>query len=206
MATVWAANWTICPCMEASTTWPSSPRSTTERHRGTGGGTTCLTSMSCCSPTCRVTSCVYTWMFPTVTRKPKKGRRPGILLTWSNSPRWTSCLKTTSSYLYSCVWFHQFLSCLSPQAPIQESLIDFSDSGMNRVAADIFLGDRSKGVKDRWHQLQQKPQTECVLCSLSSYNEIHGRLSTEKPNWAGPGHQYTQGTNTRNGLTCDTFK
>lgn len=31
---------------------------------------------------------------------------------------------------------------MSLQSPIHESLIDFSDSGMNRVAADIFLGER----------------------------------------------------------------
>lgn len=30
---------------------------------------------------------------------------------------------------------------LSLQSPIQESLIDFSDSGMNRVATDIFIGE-----------------------------------------------------------------
>uniref|UniRef100_A0A3Q3RQT3 Myosin XVA n=1 Tax=Mastacembelus armatus TaxID=205130 RepID=A0A3Q3RQT3_9TELE len=51
-------------------------------------------------------------------------------------------------YLYSytahvCLHFQLCFSlcclCLCLQAPIQESLIDFSDSGMNRVAADIFL-------------------------------------------------------------------
>lgn len=31
---------------------------------------------------------------------------------------------------------------LALQSPIQESLIDFSDGGMNRVATDIFLGER----------------------------------------------------------------
>lgn len=44
--------------------------------------------------------------------------------------------------------------CLTRQSPIQESLIDFSDSGMNRVAADIFVGEwrvkeRGMDVGDR---------------------------------------------------------
>lgn len=34
---------------------------------------------------------------------------------------------------------------LPAQSPIQESLIDFSDGGMNRVAADIFLGESRNG-------------------------------------------------------------
>uniref|UniRef100_A0A8C4DJE3 Myosin XVA n=1 Tax=Dicentrarchus labrax TaxID=13489 RepID=A0A8C4DJE3_DICLA len=38
-----------------------------------------------------------------------------------------------------CVLYFFLVMFLSLQSPIQESLIDFSDSGMNRVAADIFL-------------------------------------------------------------------
>lgn len=38
-----------------------------------------------------------------------------------------------------------YISYVFLQSPLQESLIDFSDSGMNRVAADIFLGE-----KDEW--------------------------------------------------------
>lgn len=42
------------------------------------------------------------------------------------------------------------LQYISLQSPIQESLIDFSDGGMNRLAADIFLGERGvrKGEMD----------------------------------------------------------
>lgn len=37
-----------------------------------------------------------------------------------------------------------YYTVLFRQSPIQESLIDFSDSGTNRVAADIFLGEKRR--------------------------------------------------------------
>lgn len=41
-----------------------------------------------------------------------------------------------------CLYFTAVWFCVLPaQSPIQESLIDFSDGGMNRMAADIFLGE-----------------------------------------------------------------
>lgn len=53
-------------------------------------------------------------------------------------------------YCTAAQMYSYLVVCLSLQSPIHESLIDFSDSGMNRVAADIFLGERTvrKGAMD----------------------------------------------------------
>lgn len=66
------------------------------------------------------------------TKKGKECRDPADMVKFSKVKHdlWLLCLYCTA------LWF-----CVSPaQSPIQESLIDFSDGGMNRMAADIFLG------------------------------------------------------------------
>lgn len=44
--------------------------------------------------------------------------------------------------IHVCMLPMSDVTFLPSKSPIQESLIDFSDSGMNKVAADIFLGER----------------------------------------------------------------
>ncbi len=86
-------------------------------------------------------------------KKGKEGRDPVDMVKFSKVK---SEVKNVHDFVFLCVIliynsivcctvaqiYFSFVTCLSRQSPIQESLIDFSDSGMNRVAADIFLGER----------------------------------------------------------------
>ena len=165
-------------CTVASTTWLSSPRSTSERHRGPGGQmhthmhTNCQNDVKLCASfwgrewkdlykhTCIADCCLYFVYSDQKAKKGKEGRDPVDMVKFSKVKQ-SSLLSTMLKqhpfifiliYVYLACHLYCFPCCctnifflaawLPLQSPIQESLIDFSDSGMNRVAADIFLGER----------------------------------------------------------------
>jgi len=53
------------------------------------------------------------------------------------------CVVCVYVYIYTHTHIKVMISCFL-QNPIIESLIDFTDPNMNRVASEIFLGDKHK--------------------------------------------------------------
>lgn len=99
-------------------------------------------------------------------KKGKEGRDPVDMVKFSKVKKVGSRSKmsmsfvyiiSTSDYIVYCTAAQTYVWFLSVQSPIQESLIDFSDSGMNRVAADIFIGEKRVRI-DAYRRKKRKAE------------------------------------------------
>lgn len=131
----------------------------------------------------------FVWIVTHLETSPPKAKHPETLQRWWNSARYyiwnvykvlnvftsTQMHQNTHAYKPHVCW------SLSLQNPIAESLIDFTDPNMNRVASDIFLGEVVLfGLY--WFVLVSGWRW-CLswVWSGFSHNEVHGRSSTQRP-------------------------